>query len=194
LDIATGANALELRSAVMQFQAIGLQTAAERTLQMLNAAKGSYEISSPVDGAPEYKIRGEFTLDAHINVAPGKSFAIPRGMNVLTRPGESVLGQRLQNRHVPFVCSAGRQIEDIEVSFADGLPLPQAPKGIKIDKPHFIYTSDYLIENRTLKIRREFESRVAGQVCAPEAEAAISDSLKAIQADVARALQESSLR
>ncbi len=86
---------------------------------------------------------------------------------------------------MPFVCSAGRQIEDIEVSFADGLPLPQAPKGIKIDKPHFIYTSDYLIENRTLKIRREFESRVAGQVCAPEAEAAISDSLKAIQADVA---------
>ena len=64
------------------------------------------------------------------------------------------------------------------------MPLPAAPKGVKIDNPQFTYTSDYRLEARTLKIRREFESRVAGQVCAPETEAAIAAPLKTVQADL----------
>jgi tetratricopeptide (TPR) repeat protein len=184
----TGADAVEIRQIALQFQAQGLEKAAERSMQLFNnPGKGRYEIGSPLDGAPTYTIGGKFTLDTHLEVALGKAFAIPRGMDVLARggrPGEVLLGQRLPNRHEPFVCSAGRESEDIEVSFADGLPLPMAPKGVAIDKPEFTYASTYRIDNRILKISRVYESRVTAQVCAPETEAAVSDPLKPVQADV----------
>jgi tetratricopeptide (TPR) repeat protein len=185
---ATGANAGELRSAALKLQSIGLETAAERILQLLgNPGKGRYEIGAPLDGAHEYTVGGRFTLNGRLNVAPGAVLGVPRGMDLLatSRPGAFLFGALLPSRQTPFVCSAGRQIEDIEISFADGLPLPSAPKGIKIDRPQFTYMSAYRIEGRTLKIRREFESRVAGQVCAPETEAAIAEPLKAVQADLA---------
>jgi tetratricopeptide (TPR) repeat protein len=184
-DTATGASATEVRAAAISFQSIGLETAGERILQSRNnAGKGVYEIGSPADAAPAYEISGKFVLNGRLNVTPGSVLAIPLGMNVLVRPGEFLLGARLPNRQNPFVCFAGRQVEDIEVSFAEGLPLPTAPKGIKIDNPQFTYVSDYRLEYRTLKITREFESRVAGEVCAPESEAAIADPLKAVQADL----------
>lgn len=184
-DIATGATAIELRGVATQLQNVGLKSAAERVLQNLrNPGKGLYEVGTVIDGAQEYTLRGKFTLNNKLNVTPGAFVAIPRGMDLLSRPGEGLFGNRLPTRTVPFVCSAGRQIEDIEVTFADGLALPSAPKGTKIEKPQFTYASEYRIENRTLKIRREFESRVSGQVCAPETEAAIADLLKAVAADL----------
>jgi tetratricopeptide (TPR) repeat protein len=190
-DTGTGANASELRGVAMKFQAIGLETAAERMLKYYGIpGKGRYEIGTPDDGAAQYTIGGKFTLTAHVKVEPGAVLGIPRGMDVLApgRPGEVLFGVRSPSRQFPFVCSAGRQIEDIEVSFADGLPLPAAPKGIKIDQPLFSYVSQYQIENRTLKIRREFESHVPGQVCAPETEAQIADPLKSVQADLGVAM------
>ncbi len=189
-DTATGANAAELRAAAIKFESIGLETAAERILQFHNnAGKGRYEIGSPADGAPEYVMGGKFTVNAPANFAPNTNVAIPRGMDVVARPGEFLFGGRLANRQFPFVCSAGRQIEDIEVTFADGLPLPAPLKGVKVDNPNFTYTSDYRLEARTLKIRREFESRIAGQVCAPETEAAITAPLKTVQADLFTAMR-----
>jgi len=189
-DTATGANAAELRAAAIKFESIGLETAAERILQFYNnAGKGRYDIGSPADGAPEYVMGGKFTINAAANFAPNAYVAIPRGMAVLARPGEALFGTRLANRQFPFICSAGRQIEDIEVTFADGLPLPAPLKGIKVDNPQFTYMSDYRLEARTLKIRREFESRVAGQVCAPETEAAITAPLKTVQADLFTAMR-----
>ena len=189
-DTATGANAAELRAAAIKFESIGLETAAERILQFYNnAGKGRYDVGSPADGAPEYVMGGKFTINAAANFAPNAYVAIPRGMAVLARPGEALFGGRLANRQFPFICSAGRQIEDIEVTFADGLPLPAPLKGIKVDNPQFTYMSDYRLEARTLKIRREFESRVAGQVCAPETEAAITAPLKTVQADLFTAMR-----
>ena len=184
-NTATGASAAEVRAAAVSFQSIGLETAGERILQNRdNPGKGAYEIGSPAETAPEYEMGGKFVLNGRMNVAPGSVLAIPLGMNVLARPGEFLFGGRLSNRQNPFVCFAGRQVEDIEVSFAEGLPLPAAPKGAKIDNPKFTYTSDYRLEYRTLKIRREFESRVSSEVCAPETEAAIAEPLKAVKVDL----------
>ena len=188
LNSATGARAVELRSAAMKIQAAGAETGAELLLKFNgNPGKGRFEIASPVDGKPQYTINGKFMLNVRFSPSPGMSVTVPRGTDVFSpgRPGELLFGARLQGRTMPFMCSAGRQIEDIEVSFADGLPLPLPPKGIKIERPLLAYTSDYRVENRTLKIHREFESRVSGEVCDPQVEAAIADPLRAVQADLA---------
>jgi hypothetical protein len=105
---------------------------------------------------------GRFVLNGRMSVTPGAVMMIPLRMGVLARPGEGLLGRRLSNRQNSFVCCAGRQIEDVEVSFAVELPLPAVPRGVKIDNPQFTY-GDYRLGDRTLKIRRVFESHASAR-------------------------------
>jgi hypothetical protein len=89
-----------------------------------------------------------------------------------------VFGQLLPARKQPFVCLAGKQVEEIELTFAEGLPLPQKIDDRRIETTSFVYTADYRLEDRRLKVRREFVSRVPGQVCAAEVETEIAKPLR----------------
>ena len=62
------------------------------------------------------------------------------------------------------------------------MPVPLGP--LTIDNPAFTYRATFRIEGRTLKMHREFVSRVSGQVCAPELEARIADDMKAARGNV----------
>ena len=62
------------------------------------------------------------------------------------------------------------------------LPVPLVSRNI--DKPAFSYHSTYKLEGRTLKIHREFVSRVPGQSCPAELEAQIADDMNLIRANV----------
>jgi tetratricopeptide (TPR) repeat protein len=120
-----------------------------------------------------------------MNVAPSAEQSLPFGLSTRVRPGGFLLGRRFAGRKLPFVCFAGRQVEEIDVTFADGVPFPVAlpTKGRKIEERLFTYTSEYKLEGRTLKIHREFVSRVASQVCAPEVETAVASAMRTIGAD-----------
>jgi hypothetical protein len=83
-----------------------------------------------------------------------------------------------------FACWAGTQIEDIEATFDPKLPMPTAISPSNIDNPVFSYRSTFRIEDRTLKIHREFVSRVPAQSCPPETEAQISADMDKVRADV----------
>jgi hypothetical protein len=71
-------------------------------------------------------------------------------------------------------------VEEIELTFADGLPLPRVPRGNIIDTRHFSYLSSYTIQRRKLTIRHEFTSKVSGQVCAKEIESDVSEPLRRV--------------
>jgi hypothetical protein len=101
-------------------------------------------------------------------------------MPLLTRPGNFLLPPRLSGRASAFVCYAGEQTEDIEATFADGFPMPVAPPALRIDKPLLAYHSSFKVEGRTLKIHREFASRVTGQSCAPQVEAQIAGDMNLV--------------
>jgi len=105
---------------------------------------------------------------------------IPIGMPVHGRPGMALLGPRVDRRQTDFYCYAGKQVEEIELTFAEQLPLPKPVKEAPIDNKYFRYQSTFAIKGRTLTIRREFTSKVAGQVCASEMEAEISEPLRRV--------------
>src|SRR5262249_27861377 len=138
--------------------------------------------------AEPFTVKAQFTLNDKMAVAAGGSSVIPYGLSMKGRPSGALLGDRYDGRQLPFVCYAGRQVEEIELSFADGLPLPQTIPNRTIDKRWFSYTAEYRLEDRTLKIRREFVSHVPSQVCSPEVEAQISRPLKEVRADIATRL------
>jgi hypothetical protein len=71
-------------------------------------------------------------------------------------------------------------VEEIELTFAEGLALPKPLKEGAINNKYFSYRFDYAVKGRTLTVRREFTSKVAGQVCAKEIEAEIAGPLDRI--------------
>ena len=62
------------------------------------------------------------------------------------------------------------------------MPIALAP--LTIDNPAFTYRANFKVEGRTLRTHREFVSRVAGQVCAPELEAKIASDMNAVRNNV----------
>jgi hypothetical protein len=125
-------------------------------------------------------VQGSFVLNDKLQMPLGGVRDIPIGMPIHKRPGLWPLGQRVANRTTDFVCFAAKQVEEIEITFAEGLPLPRKLDGSMIANKHFSYRSNSEIEGRTLSIRRELTSNVATQVCSRDTEAEISEPLQRV--------------
>jgi hypothetical protein len=123
-----------------------------------------------------------------MSVLPGSEYPIPVGLTVRPRL-DTLFGARASHRAIPFVCNAGTQVEHIEIAFAEGLPLPLLPDDVQVHTKWFKYRADYRLENRTLKITREFISTVTSQVCPAAVEAEIVSPMKVIDDDLARKLK-----
>ena len=59
------------------------------------------------------------------------------------------------------------------------MPIPL--RSVDIEKPAFSFHASFKLEGRTLRMHREFISRVAGQVCPPEMEAEIAADMNAVR-------------
>src|SRR5262249_13828347 len=169
------------RSTRFPIQHTGVEKAAEEQLKSLGwKGTGRFALPSSVDLADPFAITAAFKLAT----AAGREVSIPVGLMTRVRPGNYLLNTRLEGRQHPFVCAAGRQIEEIDLTFANGLALPAVPQGRRIDNANFSYLAQYRLDGRTLKVRREFVSKVAGQVCAPEFEAEVTSAIRTVAADL----------
>lgn len=177
-QVSTGVYASGARGTAMRIQTQGRQNYAETMLRQLgHPGTGQFEPALPSDLSEPYTVQGSFALNAKLPIPLNGLREMPFGMPVHKRPGVWPLGQRLANRKTDFFCFATTQAEEIDITFADGLPLPARPQGAKIDSRYFAYRSSYELAGRTFKVRREFTTKVASQVCGKEIEAEISEPL-----------------
>jgi tetratricopeptide (TPR) repeat protein len=180
-ETGTGVFGAGLRGTIAHIQHDGAEKSAETQLKHLGwKGTGRFVLPRALDLADPFALTGEFKL----LTAAGRDVPFPIGLMTRVRPGNYLLGPRLEGRQHPFVCLAGRQIEEIELTFAAGLALPAVPQGRTVENSRFSYAAQYRLEGRTLKVRREFTSKVLGQVCAPEVEAEAVGVLKAVWADL----------
>ena len=178
----TGIFGVVLRSVGAAVQSVGDETVAARALQGYNTpGGGSFNLGNMTATEDPVVITGSFTLNDKFKApAQGARSLISFGMPLTVRPGNFLLGSRLAGRALAFVCYAGRQIEDIDATFDAKLPLPTAAAPTSIVDPAFTYRATSEVNGRTLRIHREFISRVPGQVCQPELEEKIANDLKAV--------------
>jgi hypothetical protein len=151
----------------------------------LMPGSGNFDLGNFAETTDPVSIRSSFTLDDPFAApAPGTRAVISRGMPLTALPGNFLLGTRLSRRKVLFVCYAGRQTEDIEATFEPPWPLPLLFTPVTIDNSTFGYRSIMTVEGRTMKLHREFISRVDQQVCPPDLEAKISAGLNTVRTNV----------
>ena len=178
---ATGIFAASARNRATQIQTLGREKFAETMLRSLGRpGTGIFEPAVPSDLSEPYSVQGEFSLYEKLQIPLSGARDIPIGMPIHGRPGVGLLGQRVVGRHTDFACYAGKQVEEIELTFAEGLPLPKAAREAPIGNKYFSYQSSHAITGRTLTIRREFESKVKSQVCAKETEAEIAEPMRRV--------------
>jgi hypothetical protein len=175
----TGLFALNARTIAASLQAGGFERSAEEFLRTASTpGKGRFEIGSLTELGDSYTTRSRFTYDERAAVKPPVNLAIPVGLGTLPRPGSYLFGLLLPARKLPFICLAGTQVEEIEVAFVEGASLPQKIDGRRVETRSFVYNAEYRLEDRSLKVRREFVSRVPGQVCPAEVETEIAQPLR----------------
>lgn len=181
----TGIFGATLRHVGGVVETMGDETAANRVLQGFGApGSGHFDLGNTAETADPAETTGSFTLNDRFRAPAGARTAIPFGMPLLARPGVFLLGSRLAGRQSAFVCFAGQQIEDIDATFDESLPMPVPISPLNLDSELFSYHSTYKIEGRTLKVHRELISRVSGQTCTPEQESRIADDMKVVGTDV----------
>ncbi len=182
----TGVFGMVLRFAGSNVQTLGHETISQRQLQAFNTpGTGHYDLGNSAETADPVTMKSRFTLSQPFKPpTPGSRAAVPFGLPQVARPGNFLLGTRLNGRKSAFICYTGRQTEDIDATFDQAFPMPVALAPITIDNPAFAYRATFRVEGRTLKMHREFVSRVAGQVCAPELEAQIAGDMNAVRVNV----------
>jgi hypothetical protein len=182
----TGIFGITLRHAAADIQNLGSETAAQRLLQIFNTpGSGRYDLGNATDTIDPVVMTGRFTLNQPFKPpVGGQSAAISFGMPRTLRPGNFLFPPRLDGRKSAFVCYVGRQTEDIDATFALGLPMPIPLVPADIEKPAFSFHATFKVAGRTLHIHREFISKVAGQVCPPEMEAEIAADMNAVRINV----------
>jgi len=180
-QISTGVFASGARQIAIRIQTEGRDRYVESLLRALgHPGTGTFDAALPSDFSEPYTLRGTFVLNSRLPMPLSGSRELPFGMPIHKRPGVWPLGQRVAKRQTDFFCFAAREVEEIEISFADGVALPNRLEGIAIDNRYLSYRATYDLVDRTLRARREFTSNVAGQVCSKEVEAEISGALQRV--------------
>jgi transglutaminase-like putative cysteine protease len=180
-QISTGVFASGARQIAIRIETEGRERYVETLLRALGRpGTGTFDAALPSDFSEPYTVRGAFVLNNKLPMPLSGSRELPLGMPIHKRPGVWPLGQRVAKRQTDFVCFAAREAEEIEISFADGLALPNRIEGTTIDNRYLSYRASYDLVDRTLKVRREFTSNVVGQVCSKEIEAEIAGSLQRV--------------
>jgi transglutaminase-like putative cysteine protease len=178
---ATGVFATAARSAAIQIQSQGREKYAETLLRTLGRpGTGVFEAAAPFDLSEPYGVDGEFVLNEKLQLPLSGARDIPIGMPIHRRPGVGLLGPRVPDRKTDFPCYAGRQVEEIAITFAAGLPLPKPIAAVAVNNKYVTYRLSSTTSGRTLTIRREFVSKVASQVCAKEMESELTEPLQRV--------------
>lgn len=194
-QIATGIFASSSRSAALDMQKQGRSRYAEIVLRSLkHPGTGAFDPAIPSDFAEPYAIHGTFKLSDKLETPLTGSHDIPVGIPLHAQPIGWFFGPRVAGRKTDFICYAGKEVQDVEITFADGLPLPAKPAAIEASDKYFSYRAESTMEGRTLRIRREFQSFVTGQVCGPSVENEIAPLLQRVARDLKAQMSFGSLR
>jgi hypothetical protein len=200
-QISSGVIALANRKLAVQLPAIGSRKqAADQLRANETPGEGRFEPGSVHALADPFLIQSWFKLAKRMETGPHSSWPIPAAFVLKDSPDdddsltEGFFGKRYENRQLPFECNAGRDTSDIEIHFAEGLALPKPLKGLDIKTSEFSYKSSYRLENRTLKVSREFVSSVPSRICPAALEAEIAGPLKAVAEDLEKEIGFASVK
>lgn len=183
---ATGSYAIMLRSVALGVQTLGADQAAAQQLGRLGytGATGTFQLTSPVELAPDYSLAATFTVPNWNQKLDGAApFFVPGGLRVLGLSGDGPLGPldpRDLNDSDSVLCFSAHASEELSLSLPDGYHFNGVPDDTNVETPYLHFTAHWAIDGGTLTVQRDFTSKIDASLCAPDVRAANADALKLI--------------
>jgi hypothetical protein len=78
-------------------------------------------------------------------------------------------------------CFPGRQVEELSLEVPQRRKPERLPPDVRIETPHFSYTSQWSLDGRIVRVHREMVSRVDVPVCGGDLRHRTADALAAIR-------------
>lgn len=190
---ATGPLGLALRLNAYGYAGRTREASAAARLKALGlGGTGSFSFDPPEIASPSYQISGTFNPDKEPSLLDGQSFTLWTGARPLDRPGDVLLGpvfqKSLPDNQATF-CFPGRQSETLSVTIPEGREIEKLPRELSIDNDVLSFSSHWTLEGRTVTVRREAVSKVAGPVCDGETRKTIATAMQRIRDDYNRRVE-----
>jgi hypothetical protein len=125
--------------------------------------------SDPFSHGDPWVVQAEFNLEPVVTLPGPSAMRIPVG---LTRADirDFANWKPLAERRNPFVCSAGRWRDDVEIVLPASVRPMFVPAGVAIESGAFRYQSSWRLEGDRLKVVRELVIRRDRGYCVPQDE------------------------
>lgn len=182
---ATGPYAIDLRLIGLGVQALGPEKAAE--LQMTSRGfkepHGKLVADSLATLGTSYTIRGEFTAKGWESVLNGDGTIMPGGLRLLVMTGNAIMGPLYGDDDTstePTICISAKADEDVSLELPAGYAFRMVPEDLRISTPNLTFTTHWTLTGTTMKVRREFTSKIDTPLCAGAVRKQTADALKRI--------------
>lgn len=166
---ATGPNSIWLRNKGIRILRTGpSQAAADELANVYDHGSGTFHLGSPYAIAPSYQIGGDFHADGWTERLKGKPFTMPRGLAVLSVPGNGPMGflypGRLKDSE-PMTCFSERQAETITLHIPPNSRIVEVPKNMVVETANLHFSAQWSYAANTLQVKREFTSQIDTPYC-----------------------------
>ena len=185
---ATGPSAITLRTIARLLETLGPEVSAQKLLEARGQkGKGNFEFASPTDLAPSYSVKSTYDLDGYENVVSGREGTfIPPGLRTLGYSGDGLMGPLKPGSlddTAPTPCYSGHVIETITLTPPRGMRFQRVPQDAEIKTDNLVFSANWNMDGRALKVRREFRSTIATPLCEGRVRKDSADALAKIDSD-----------
>ncbi len=188
---ASGTEALALRNRSKTFQAGGTKSVIERLRNIGEPGYGTMIRNDPTTQDPTFTLVGNFTLDPRPEYLDGAPFAPPVGFQVLSRPGDFLLGRLFDRTIGPretIACWSGQQSEEILLTLPPGRRAERLPKPVDLDMAGIVYHSVWRQDGDTINVYRNLRATMSSALCNAARRAEMAPLMDKIRADLTRGI------
>lgn len=183
---AKGPYAVMLRFLALKIQAVGGEVAAKRLLELTgygNGANGTLDATPTAVSADSDSMSGTFSAAGWSDRLAGEEgFFMPAGLELLGSSGELMAPLLASGRNAEqeIPCYSGQATEELSLEAPPGARFATVPPDIHVQTAEVRFDAHWVLENRTLSVRRTFNSTMEQPLCSPAMRAANADALKKI--------------
>jgi transglutaminase-like putative cysteine protease len=181
--VASGPFGIELREDALDIQSTGGRRSAEDLLDDRGYdGTGHFQISSPRDLSPSYRIDASFETKSYGDLVKGGDLRLPRGLVKAHGPGLDLMGRRGFAGAVdePIFCRSGHEIETLTLDLPPGKKPKKLPEDHLIENAAIRFTSRWSFADHRVTVIRDYRAQVAEPLCVAALRELANDDLQEI--------------
>ncbi len=134
--------------------------------RFMESGKGEFAPQDALDLGSKWKDEAMFELNPVVNIPGPSAMAIPVGL----APGFIKSLTKVptpKNRKFQAYCFSSKHDEEVDLQFPPEVKVTRIPADVSFDNGVYRYTSNYVLKDGVLNIKRTYQSKQSSPICPP---------------------------